>query len=223
MAVTARSISQSGALGSEREDPGEHLMLDPRPRGEMNAMVMELMQVTSWRFWAVTAFLVLVVAVCLVAAWSYLIANGLGVSGANRPSYWEMFLVNTVFWIGIAHAGTFVSALLRVLKVEFRRPFTRVAELMTAFALINVGLSVFMHLGQRLAGLLVDPLPQRARPVAELSFPADVGLPGNQHLPGCQYDVPDPAAHPGPGHGSRPLYWLAQAALPGALRRLPRH
>ncbi len=159
MAVTARSISQSGALGSEREDPGEHLMLDPRPRGEMNAMVMESMQVTSWRFWAVTAFLVLVVAVCLVAAWSYLIANGLGVSGANRPSYWEMFLVNTVFWIGIAHAGTFVSALLRVLKVEFRRPFTRVAELMTAFALINVGLSVFMHLGRVWLAYWLIPYP----------------------------------------------------------------
>jgi molybdopterin-containing oxidoreductase family membrane subunit len=134
-------------------------MLDPRPRGEMNSMVMESMHTTSWRFWAVTAGLALVVAVCLIAAWGYLIAVGLEVSGANRPSYWEMFLVNTVYWIGIAHAGTFVSALLRVLKVEFRRPFTRAAELMTAFALINVGLSVFMHLGRVWLAYWLIPYP----------------------------------------------------------------
>jgi molybdopterin-containing oxidoreductase family membrane subunit len=159
MAVAAKPLIGSTSGLSEREDPSEHLMLDPRPRGEMNAMVMESMQATGWRFWAVTLALALVVGVCLVAAWGYLIAEGLGVSGANRPSYWEMFLVNTVYWIGIAHAGTFVSALLRVLKVEFRRPFTRAAELMTAFGLINVGLSVFMHLGRVWLAYWLIPYP----------------------------------------------------------------
>src|SRR5271157_2637354 len=158
MAVTAKSLPLTDAEPSEREDPGEHLMLDPRPRGEMNAMVMESMQTTSRGFWGLTLILGLVVAICLVA-WGYLIAEGLGVSGANRPSYWELFLVNTVYWIGIAHAGTFVSALLRVLKVEFRRPFTRAAELMTAFALINVGLSVFMHLGRVWLAYWLIPYP----------------------------------------------------------------
>src|SRR5271157_2570687 len=159
MAVTAKSLPLTDAEPSEREDPGEHLMLDPRPRGEMNAMVMESMQTTSRGFWGLTLILGLVVAICIFVAWGYLIAEGLGVSGANRPSYWELFLVNTVYWIGIAHAGTFVSALLRVLKVEFRRPFTRAAELMTAFALINVGLSVFMHLGRVWLAYWLIPYP----------------------------------------------------------------
>ncbi len=159
MAVTAEPMPGTATGVSEREDPGEHLMLDPRPRGELNRMVIESMHATGWRFWLATSALVLVVAVCLVAAWAYLIAVGLEVSGANRPSYWEMFLVNTVYWIGIAHAGTFVSALLRVLKVEFRRPFTRAAELMTTFALINVGLSVFMHLGRVWLAYWLIPYP----------------------------------------------------------------
>ena len=69
--------------------------------------------------------LALVVLVCLVGAWLYMILTGMGVAGIRRPTYWGMFIGNFVFWIGISHAGTFVSALLRVFKAEFRRPFTR--------------------------------------------------------------------------------------------------
>jgi Ni/Fe-hydrogenase subunit HybB-like protein len=147
MAVTANAMQRAHA-DEEHEDPREHLMFDPKPRGEMNAMAMEAMQATNWKFWVVTIFLGILVATCLVWAWGYLIVNGLGVAGVNRPAYWGIFLVNTVFWIGISHAGTFISALLRVMKVEVRRPFTRAAELMTTFGLIQAGISIFMHLGR---------------------------------------------------------------------------
>jgi Ni/Fe-hydrogenase subunit HybB-like protein len=143
----------------QEEDPKEHLLLDPRPRGEMNDMVMESMHATSWKFWLVTIFLMVVVAICLFGAWGYLIANGLGVAGVTRPEYWGIFLVNTVFWIGISHAGTFVSALLRVLKAEFRRPFTRAAELMTTFGLVQAGFSIFMHLGRVWLAYWLFPYP----------------------------------------------------------------
>jgi Ni/Fe-hydrogenase subunit HybB-like protein len=68
-----------------------------------------------------------------------MILEGVGIAGVNRPVYWGIFLVNTVFWIGISHAGTFISAILRVFKAEFRRPFTRAAELMTTFGLVQAG------------------------------------------------------------------------------------
>ena len=146
MAVTAETIEHAHL--EDHEDPRQHLMLDPKPRGEMNALVMESMHATSWKFWVVAAILALVVAVCLFGAWGYMISEGLVLSGVNRPTYWGIFLVNTVFWIGISHAGTFVSALLRVFKAEFRRPFTRAAELMTGFGLVQAGLSIFMHMGR---------------------------------------------------------------------------
>ena len=76
-----------------------------------------------------------------------------------RPSYWGIFLVNTVFWIGISHAGTFISAILRVMKAEFRRPFTRAAELMTTFGLIQAGASIFMHLGRVWLAYWLFPIP----------------------------------------------------------------
>jgi len=157
MAITAETLEHAHL--EEHEDPREHLMLDPKPRGEMNALVMDSMHTTSWKFWVIAFILALVVAVCLFVAWGYLISEGLIVSGVNRPSYWGIFLVNTVFWIGISHAGTFVSALLRVFKVEFRRPITRAAELMTSFGLVQAGLSIFMHMGRVWLSYWLFPYP----------------------------------------------------------------
>ena len=143
----------------EEDDPKQYLMYDPKPRGEMNAMVMESMYVTSWKFWLVLGVLSFLVVTCLIYAWWYMIDNGLYVAGIMRPSYWGIFLVNTVFWIGISHAGTFISAILRVFKAEFRRPFTRAAELMTTFGLIQAGASIFMHLGRVWLVYWMFPIP----------------------------------------------------------------
>lgn len=127
----------------------EHLMLDTTyTRGQMNDMIMESMRTTSWKFWVVFALLSIYVAVGMFGLWGWMIAKGIGLEGVNRPSYWGLFLVNTVFWIGISHAGTFISAILRVFRAEFRRPFTRAAELMTTFGLVQAGLSIFMHMGR---------------------------------------------------------------------------
>lgn len=139
----------------------EHLMLDPRPRGEMNAMVMEAMHQTSWKFWVMAAFLGAFVLVALFGSWGYMIAEGMGVAGVTRPQYWGIFLVNTVFWIGISHAGTFVSALLRVFRAEFRRPFTRAAELMTSLGLVQAGLSIFFHMGRVWLSYWLFPYPNQ--------------------------------------------------------------
>jgi Ni/Fe-hydrogenase subunit HybB-like protein len=148
MATAAESLTRPGATTSEPENPRDHLMLDPLPRGEMNGMVMESMHKTSWKFWGVMIFLILTILFALIGAWGYMIANGMGVTGLTRPQFWGIFITNTVFWIGISHAGTFISALLRVMKYEVRRPFTRAAELMTTFGLLQAAISIFMHLGR---------------------------------------------------------------------------
>src|SRR5512141_1173413 len=143
----------------EHEDPREHLMHDPLPRGQMNAMVTESMHETNPIFWVVTGVLALIVLFALGYEWYVLIMQGQGTAGVTRPDYWGVFLVNTVFWIGISHAGTFISAILRVLKVESRRPFTRAAELMTTFGLVQAGISVFMHMGRVWLSYWLIPIP----------------------------------------------------------------
>jgi len=145
--------------GEEVEDPKEHLMHDPMPRGEMNSMVLDSMHSTTWKYWTLTGILAFIVVTCLFAAWYYLIMQGLGVAGVNRPVFWGIFLVEVVFWIGISHAGTFISAILRVLKVESRRPFTRAAELMTTFGLVQAGISVFLHMGRVWLSYWLLPYP----------------------------------------------------------------
>ncbi|MGZ9222903.1 MAG: hypothetical protein ACXW4Q_12415, partial [Anaerolineales bacterium] len=153
------SADRAHDVHEEEHDPRESLMYDPLPRGVMNDMVMESMHTTSWKFWVVLGILAFLVATCFFYAWGYMIAKGLGVAGVMRPSFWGVFLVNTVFWIGISHAGTFISAILRVFKAEFRRPFTRAAELMTTFGLIQAGASIFMHLGRVWLAYWMFPIP----------------------------------------------------------------
>ena len=73
---------------------------------------------------------------------------GLGVTGLSRQIFWGTYITNFVFFIGISHAGTFISAVLRVVKAEWRRPISRLSELTTVFILMfGVG-SVLIDLGR---------------------------------------------------------------------------
>ena len=157
MATVTRPLTRP--YTEEHENPRERLMHDPLPRGQMNAMVMEAMHETSPIFWVITIVLAVTVVITLGYDWYILIMIGQGTAGVLRPDYWGVFLVNVVFWIGISHAGTFISAILRVLKVESRRPFTRAAELMTTFGLVQAGISVFMHLGRVWLTYWMFPIP----------------------------------------------------------------
>lgn len=147
MAVKVEPLSKDFVRENE-EDPREHLLLDPVPREEMNRMVMEAMTTTTRAYWIWVIGLGLGVVFFLFVAWGNMIATGLGLAGIRRPVFWGIFIVTFVFWIGISHAGTFVSAILRVFKAEFRRPFTRAAELMTTFGLAAGALYPLIHLGR---------------------------------------------------------------------------
>jgi molybdopterin-containing oxidoreductase family membrane subunit len=148
MAAEVTPIPAAHAPQHAEEDMREQLMFDPRSREEMNKMVMDAMMETTPRYWVVVGILAVLVAVCLFGMWGYMIFNGIGIAGVRKPVYWGVFIVTLVFWIGISHAGTFVSAILRVFKAEYRRPFTRAAELMTTFGLAAGAMYPLIHLGR---------------------------------------------------------------------------
>jgi Ni/Fe-hydrogenase subunit HybB-like protein len=125
----------------------DRLLLAERTSSEINQAVLQPMFRTSWRFWLLVGFLSVLVLWGLFA-WGYLIYWGMGTAGINRPVYWGLFIATFVFWVGISHAGTMISAVLRLLKADWRRPITRGAEAMTAFALMMAGLFPFIHLGR---------------------------------------------------------------------------
>jgi molybdopterin-containing oxidoreductase family membrane subunit len=88
------------------------------------------------------------VVLAAAGALGYQFRNGLGVWGINRPVFWALDITNFVFWIGISHAGTLISAILRVTGAEWRRPVTRCAEAITVFALMIGALFPIIHLGR---------------------------------------------------------------------------
>ena len=126
---------------------GERVLLTDRKDWEINQAVLQPMVRTGRGFWALVAGLLAVVA-WGIYAWGYLVYWGIGVTGKNRPVYWTLFITTFVFWIGISHAGTMISAVLRLLRADWRRPITRGAEAMTAFALMMAGLYPLIHLGR---------------------------------------------------------------------------
>src|SRR5512139_3715605 len=121
------------------DDPKERLLLDPIPQEEMNQIMLRPMLKAGPGYWVTVAILALIVIFGLFGAWLIMILNGMGLAGIRRPVGWGVFIATFVFWIGISHSGTFISAILRVFNAEFRRPITRAAELMTTFSLICAG------------------------------------------------------------------------------------
>ena len=69
-------------------------------------------------------------------AWTRQLTQGMQVTGLENSTAWGVYITNFVFFIGISHAGTLISAILRVSGAEWRRPITRAAEAITVFALL---------------------------------------------------------------------------------------
>jgi molybdopterin-containing oxidoreductase family membrane subunit len=100
------------------------------------------------RSYLVTLLAAFVIGLSGLIAWGYQIHRGLGVTGLQRPVFWGYYIVNFVFWIGISHAGTLISAILRLTDAAWRKPITRAAEAMTVFALSIGGMFPLIHLGR---------------------------------------------------------------------------
>ena len=84
----------------------------------------------------------------LVFAITYTVVTGIGVWGNNIPVGWAYGIINFVWWIGLGHAGTFISAVLLLLEQSWRNSINRLAEAMTLFAVVNAGLYPLLHLGR---------------------------------------------------------------------------
>ncbi len=104
------------------------------------------------------AFLALVV-VWGLFAWIYQVRRGMGVAGLSHPVGWGVYIANFVFWVGIAHSGTLISAILFLVRAKFRDAVSRAAEAMTIFAVMTAGLFPLMHLGRLWVFYYIMPYP----------------------------------------------------------------
>ena len=96
----------------------------------------------------------------MLFAISYLFVKGVGIWGVTIPIGWGFAIVNFVWWIGIGHAGTLISAILLLLKQSWRTSINRAAEAMTLFAVMCAGMFPILHTGRPwLAAYWLFPLP----------------------------------------------------------------
>jgi len=100
-----------------------------------------------------------------VAAVGYQIATGIGTWGLNTTVGWAFDITNFVFWIGIGHAGTLISAILFLLRQRWRTSVNRSAEAMTLFAVICAGLFPVIHMGRPWLAYWVFPYPNFRGPL----------------------------------------------------------
>ena len=94
-----------------------------------------------------------------LALWIYQIHMGMGVAGINQPVAWGIYIGNFVFWVGIAHSGTLISAILHLVRARWRTAISRSAEAMTVFAVMTAGLFPFIHLGRFWVFYYILPYP----------------------------------------------------------------
>jgi len=95
----------------------------------------------------------------LMVATTYLFVEGIGIWGVNVPVAWGFAIINFVWWIGIGHAGTLISAILLLLRQEWRTSINRFAEAMTLFAVACAGLFPLLHLGRPWFAYWLIPYP----------------------------------------------------------------
>ena len=98
---------------------------------------------------------------CFVIGLTWQVAMGLGVTGLRTPVYWALYITDFVFWIGIGHAGTLISAILYLFRARWRTSIFRAAEAMTIFAVMTAGLFPLIHVGRLWFVYFLFPYPNQ--------------------------------------------------------------
>jgi Ni/Fe-hydrogenase subunit HybB-like protein len=153
-------------------DTLDNLSDDPRRRaplvvgGEDFASVTETVcRTPEWkktpRLWYAAFTLCGTVTLYFVVLIVYLIATGIGVWGNNSPAFWAFDITNFVFWIGIGHAGTLISAILFLFRQKWRTSINRFSEAMTIFAVICALVFPGIHLGRIWVSYWLAPYPNQ--------------------------------------------------------------
>lgn len=117
------------------------------------------------KLWWNTFMLVLTITLIDVAIIGYLFYEGLYLLGINNPVGWGFFVVNFVFWIGIGHAGTLISAVLFLFRQGWRTGINRAAEAMTIFAVLVAASNLILHVGRPWVGFWLFPYPNERGPL----------------------------------------------------------
>ncbi len=148
-----------------REIEREPLVLNNRSLAWISDQIAGIIEGKTPRWWWVMMACSLPLMLMCFAMIGYLISTGVGVWGLNHPIAWGWAIVNFVFWIGIGHAGTLISAVLFLLRQKWRTSINRAAEAMTIFAVMCAGIFPGIHVGRIWFAWWLFPLPNANGPI----------------------------------------------------------
>jgi len=120
--------------------------LDPT-FADVDRSVRAILEPPGWKYWVWIGFLATLTTIA-AGAWTRQIYEGLQVTGLGDPVMWAVYITNFVFWVGIAHSGTLISAILFLFRTRWRTAVYRAAETMTIFAIATAGLFPIIHMGR---------------------------------------------------------------------------
>ncbi len=114
---------------------------------QINKDVLKSIETPRKMFWVIL-FIALAMIGVAVGSEIYQYQTGMGVANKNNPHVWGLYIATFIFWIGMSHSGTLLSAILHIMHADWRKPIYRFAEAMTTFSLMTAGLFVLVHLGR---------------------------------------------------------------------------
>ncbi|MGH9863490.1 MAG: NrfD/PsrC family molybdoenzyme membrane anchor subunit [Candidatus Acidiferrales bacterium] len=126
----------------------------------VNRDLLKTLEAPGRTYWVVLAFLLLGVGFFAFSEFTQ-IYRGMGMSGKSIPVGWAVYITTFVFWVGIGHAGTLISAILYLFGARWRTPIYRSAEMMTVFAVLTAGLFPLIHLGRSWYFYWLMPYPNQ--------------------------------------------------------------
>jgi Ni/Fe-hydrogenase subunit HybB-like protein len=130
------------------------------PFGRVNNSILDGLREPGRRYFMFMSFLALVIGLGLTM-WIYQVKKGMVVSGLNHPVGWGTYITNFVFWVGIAHSGTLISAILFLVRSEWRNAVSRATEAMTVIAVLTAALFPLVHLGRVWVFYYMLPYPNQ--------------------------------------------------------------
>jgi len=160
MAEATTSLEELKKLAPPAELRRAHVVENNRGLGALTDQLSEFAEGKIPRWWWIlfipSAFCA---AVVFPAALTYQVATGVGVWGNNQPVAWGLDIVSFIWWVGVAHAGTLISALLFLTRQHWRTTIGRAAEAMTVFSVMMAGLYPAIHVGRAWFDWFMFPIP----------------------------------------------------------------
>lgn len=143
-----------------RYQPPPAVIAPGQSYGSVTDKITSIVLTDKWdKNWLLGLFISFLFVMLLLAASSYLVVKGTGIWGLNVPVAWGFAIINFVWWIGIGHAGTLISAILLLFHQQWRTSINRFAEAMTLFAVACAGMFPLLHLGRPWLAYWLFPYP----------------------------------------------------------------